>query len=184
MGRSNIVASVRRNFVSGCYYHIYGRGHHKDAIFRDNGDRRYFLSKLDEFCERDGITVVAYCLLDNHFHLLLRQDAHLSISVMMRSLLAGFVRAYNKKHGTAGVLFQGRFQAKLVHDEDYLVHLSRYIHLNPHPFANYRTYPWSSYREYIGKPGMCEVGPVLDALGGSKDSYAIYVEKAVSPEEG
>jgi putative transposase len=178
------MASAPRGFFRGEYYHVYNRGHHQDFIFRDEADRQYFLTKLDEFCMRDGIAVIAYCLLDNHFHLILRQDGDTSPSLSMGSLLSGYVRVYNRKYGAVGNLFQGRFQAKLVHDKAYLLHLSRYIHLNPHPFADFRTYRWSSYREYVdGIPAICETGSVLNCVGDSKDNYAMYVEKGASPGE-
>jgi putative transposase len=102
----------------------------------------------------------------------------------MRSLLLGYARRYNAKYGTSGALFQGRFRAKLVHDEAYLTHLSRYIHLNPDPFADYRKYRWSSYRQYAnGSAGISDPGPVMDLFDGSKTSYATYVAKAASPGE-
>ena len=178
------MATITRSFIQGQHYHVYNRGHHKEVIFRDRVDRVYFLSKLDEFCERDEMVVLAYCLLDNHFHLILRQDGVTPISSTMGSLLAGYVRMYNQKYGEVGGLFQGRFQAKFVHDEAYLVHLSRYVHLNPHPSSDYRTYPWSSYRQYaVGAAGICEVASVMDYFGGVKANYATYVESAVSPGE-
>jgi putative transposase len=163
---------------------VFNRGNHKDVIFRDIADRKYFLSKLDEFCERDRISINVFCLMDNHFHLVLRQDGLTALPATMRSFLAGYVRMYNRRYGTVGSLFQGRFNAKHVYDEGYLAQVSRYIHLNPHPFADYRKYRWSSYREYAESvPGICDVGPVLDCFGGSKTSYGIYVEKVVSSGE-
>ncbi len=178
------MGTIPRAFSEDQIYHVFSRGVHKDVIYKDNSDRVYFLSKLDEYCERDNITVLAYCLMDNHFHLALRQDGRLPLSKSLRSLLIGYARRYNAKYGTSGALFQGRFRAKLVHDEQYLIRLSAYIHLNPAPFADYRRYRWSSYRQYVSpKSGFCDPGPVLDLLGGSTTSYAIYVEKAVSYEE-
>ncbi len=174
------MGTAPRSFSKG-FYHVFSRGNHKDVIFRDKADRRHFLSKLDQFCDRDGLGIIAYCLMDNHFHLLLRQTGPRPVTVAMRSLLAGYARRYNSKYGTVGSLFQGRFQAKPVGDEGYLVSVSRYIHLNPHPFNDYRKYRWSSYAEYVtGRPGFCQPGPVLDLFGGSTTSYAIYVEKAAS----
>jgi putative transposase len=168
-----------RRFETGQYYHVFNRGNHKDVIFRDNDDRKYFLSKLDEFCERDDISIHVYCLMDNHYHLVLGQQGHVALPVIMRSFIAGYVHTYNRKYGTVGGLFQGRFKAKHVYDEGYMAQVSRYIHLNPHPFDDYRKYRWSSCSQYTTvQPGICEVGPVLDCFGGSKTSYAIFMGKA------
>jgi putative transposase len=178
------VATAPREFVQGQYYHVYNRGNHKEVIFRDNFDRRYFLARLDEYCERDGLTLVAYCLMDNHFHLLVRQDGDRPVGAAMRSLLAGYVRVFNQKYGLVGRLFQERFQARLVGDEAYLMHLSRYIHVNPAQFEDFRRYRWSSYREYAERrPGLCDPGPVLDLLSGSGTSYTTFCEMLASPGE-
>jgi REP element-mobilizing transposase RayT len=172
------MATARRTFARGTYHHIYLRGNHKDIIFRDASDRRHFLSKLDEFCIRDRISVIVYCLMDNHLHLVLRQDGAWPIAGMMRKLLSGYSRMYNAKYGTQGALFQGRFGSRQLNGPGDLAYVSRYIHLNPDPFLNYKTYRWSSYREYMGEiTGICDLGPVLDYFRGSKTSYAIYVEK-------
>ena len=173
-----------RTFQPGTFHHIFARGNHKDVIFREAPDRRHFLNKLDEFCDRDLISIIAYCLMDNHFHLILRQNGPVPISRAMRSLLAGYTRMYNPKYGTVGSLFQGRFGSREVRDEYDLIRLSRYIHLNPAPFLDFRTYLWSSYRQYTDSVvGICDVGPVLDWFAGSKVSYAIFVEKSASSEQ-
>jgi REP element-mobilizing transposase RayT len=151
-------------------------------IFRDNPDRLIFLSKLDEYAERRQVSILTYCLMDNHFHLLLRQDGPLPINSMMQPLLTGYVRSHNMKHGLVGRLFQSPYKAKLVHDDTYLCWVSRYIHLNPNPHSDYQTYRWSSFRQFVGEAnGICDIGPVLDCFGGSKDSYAIYVKKGLRP---
>ena len=173
-----------RGFTPGRHWHVFSRGHHKDTIFRDNSDRRYFLSKLDQFCSRNQTSIIAYCLMDNHFHLAMRQDGETPISATIQSLLSSYVRAYNHKHGTVGALFQSRFQAKAVADDWQMARLTRYIHLNPAPFSNYRRYHWSSYKEYAtGRFNLTDPSSVLDFFGGSNLSYTIFCDKAVTSEE-
>jgi putative transposase len=160
------------------HYHVYNRGFQRSAIFHDNRDRTWFLSKLDEFCQRDEQVLLAYCLMDNHYHLALWQRGDIPLSKTMQSLLAGYTQHYNHRYGTTGTLFQGRFAAKPIWDEGAMANLTRYIHLNPHPYFDYQTYRWSSYRQYSQpRPGIAEVGPVLDTFGGSRTSYTIFCEK-------
>jgi REP element-mobilizing transposase RayT len=178
------VATRKRYFYIGSDYHIYNRGNHREPVFRDNEDRRYFLSKLDEYCARDNIVLLAYCLMDNHFHLLVRQQGAVTVEHMMRSLKASFVIRTNKKYGLVGHLFQGRYQSKFIKNENHLAVASRYIHRNPAAFTDMRTYRWSSYRNYLGsRAGLANTGPVL-SLFDSKDSYAMFVESALAPGAG
>lgn len=180
------MAYQRRRFIEG-FYHVYQRGNHKDIIFREKADRVRFLSKLEEYCDRDDQSVVAYCLMDNHYHLAIEQRGETSLSDTMRSLLVGYAKAYNHRYATVGSLFQGRFMAKQIDNPRYnpwhLVRVTRYIHRNPAPFVDYRNYRWSSYRQYVGAAsGMCESGEVME-LFRSKDDYATFVEEAPSYDQ-
>lgn len=113
-------------FRAGHYYHLYNRGaisfEHKNYLFFLRRLRKYFLS------ERMGI--IAYCLMANHYHPLvhLRVD---DLASIMQPFTLSYTKAVNKRYGRIGALFQGRFKALLVNADDYLAHLSRYIHLNP-----------------------------------------------------
>jgi putative transposase len=167
------------------HYHIYNRGYQRSVIFRDDQDRRQFLSKLDLFCQRDDVELLAYCLMDNHYHLAVWQRTERPLSRTMHSLLMGYTRYFNRKYGLSGSLFQSRFQAKPIFDDYAMARLTRYIHLNPHPYFDFRTYRWSSYRQYSSsKQGIAQPGPVIDSFFGSNASYAIFCEKIVSPGEG
>lgn len=179
------MASPARNFATGRHYHVFNRGNHREAIFGDDLDRRYFLRKLDEYAVRDDITIIAYCLMPNHYHLLLRQDGDIPVGHMVQSWTAGFTRMYNNKYRTVGRLFQQRFQAKAVLDEQYLLHLSVYIHLNPQLFANYRTYAWSSYAQYIGRSvGLCDPSDVVSVQRRYQNiSYDTFVAEYASSGE-
>jgi putative transposase len=177
------MTSPLREFEKGSIYHILNRGNHKERIFRDDQDRRYFLSKLDVIFERLDLTLMAYCLMDNHYHLLIRQDGKFPINKAMQSLVTSYVKRYNSKYRLVGGLFQGRYVAKQVSSEKYLAYVSCYIHLNPEPYTDYRQYPWSSYRQYVGKGnGMSDPTAVLDLFDGSKINYAIYVQEGLTSE--
>lgn len=178
------MASVTRYFSTGEYYHVYDRGNHQEAIYRDRDDRRYFLAKLDEFAERDRIAVLAYCLMTNHYHLLLRQDGDIPVSHMMQSLKAGFVKTYNAKYGLVGRLFQDRYGMRRIRDSEDLLYVSRYIHRNPEVIQDYRSYQWSSVSEYMDRRvGFCDPQPVLEIIAGMNASYDTFLETTVSPGE-
>lgn len=169
-----------RSFSQGEIYHVYNRGNHRDMIFRDNPDRVLFLSKLDEYADLYRVGILTYCLMDNHFHVILQQASTHPIGKMMHALATSYVKAHNQKYGLVGRLFQGPYKAKLIPDEGALAWVSRYIHLNPR--TDYATYRWSSYRQFAGRAnGICDVGPVLDCFGGSRLSYDIFIRKGLKP---
>jgi putative transposase len=171
------MSTPRRNYESGQHFHVLNRGHQKNVIFRDSLDRQRFLAKLDEYCDRDEITLLAYCLMDNHFHLAVRQDSNRPVSKMIGSLIAGYVQMYNRKYGAVGRLFQGPYKAIPVLDEMHMAWVTRYIHRNPEPFTDFRKYRWSSYQQYVkDRSGIATPEPVLDTFGGSKARYAIFCE--------
>jgi REP element-mobilizing transposase RayT len=178
------MTTSKKRFFQGSAYHIYNRGNHREHVFKDNDDRKFFLAKVDEYCERDRISILAYCLMDNHFHLLLRQNGTAKLAGMMRSLLTSYAKHSNWKHGLVGHLFQGPYQSRWMNSEEGLAYASRYIHLNPVKVADTRAYRWSSYRQYLGKvSGIADPVPVLE-LFESKDNYATFVESGPTPEIG
>lgn len=138
---------------SGALYHVISRGTEKKNIFKDSRDRIKFLELLEECCERFGIIIYCYVLMGNHYHLLLETPRG-DLSKVMHWLNVSFVSFFNTRHKRSGPLLQGRYKAILVDKDNYLLELTRYIHLNP-----YRTgivedpasYRWSTYRAYLGK---------------------------------
>lgn len=145
------------------YYHVYNRGVDKRPIFLDGTDKAKFLSLLrrhldptDRSFRADGvlyekydIELVAYCLMGNHFHLLLFQEHDpQAITKLLRSVSTAYTMYFNARHKRQGHLFQGVFKASRINSEAYLQHIGRYIHLNP---RTYRTYRWSSLGAYLGR---------------------------------
>ena len=137
---------------SGALYHITSRGNERKAIYQDEHDFHLFLQILGDVCEHYNWLIHAYCLMTNHYHLLLETpDANLSKG--MRQLNGVFTQAINKKHHRVGHLFQGRYKSILVDSDNYLLELNRYIVLNPvraHMVAHPNEWPWSSYGYTIG----------------------------------
>lgn len=177
------------NFCVGEFYHIYNRRNEKNTLFLDDSDYQRFivllylcnsklhinLSEFPEECNffdlNRGDSIVdigAYCLMPNHFHLLIREKIDNGISLFMQKLSTAYSMYFNKKHFRTGSLFESRFKASHVSDDRHLNHLFAYIHLNPIKLIdkNWKetgisnkeeakkfldTYQYSSYLDYIGK---------------------------------
>lgn len=165
--------------------HVTSRGAGRRAIFEDDIDRVRYLEKLREFSIRDGVNVLAWCLMENHVHLLLKSDTG-SLESLMRSLNISHAQWFNGRHGHVGPVFQGRYSSTSVENEAHLVECVRYIHRNPEVagVAETRRYPWSSYGEYIGSttgymPGLCSTSLVLgliDDFEGFHDANSIETD--------
>lgn len=136
---------------AGALYHITCRGNERKAIYFDDTDFELFLTLLDKVCEQYNWVVHAYCLMTNHYHLLLETpDANLSKG--MRQLNGTFTQAINRKHQRVGHLFQGRYKAILVDKDAYLLELSRYIVLNPiraNMVQTLEDWRWSSWHAVV-----------------------------------
>lgn len=136
----------------GAYYHITSRGNARSDIYFDDADKRYFLALLQQVCERYRWICHAYCLMDNHYHLLI-ETADSNLSKGMRQLNGVYTQWINRTYKRVGHLFQGRYKAIIVDSNEYLLELSRYIVLNPvrarmcHEASEW---PWSSYRSTAG----------------------------------
>lgn len=136
----------------GALYHVTTRGNARQDIFLDDEDRQRFLGVLTHVVARFHLLLHAYCLMDNHFHLVVETpDANLSKA--MRQLNGVYTQAFNRRHGRVGHLLQGRFKAILVDRDSYLLELCRYVVLNPVRAKTTRkpdSYHWSSYRATAG----------------------------------
>lgn len=195
--------------VQGEYYHIFNRGVAYQNIFRNKRDYDRFLLSLhyyqfnsipirlskflqiplkersEIFCniinsDEKIIDLIAYCLMPNHFHLLIKQNTGNGISRFLRITINSYAKYFNTKYKRAGSLFQGMFKAVRIETEEQLLHVSRYIHLNPlvsHIVEekNLLAYPWSSLSEYItNKAYVCNPEPILTHFS-KKQSYRQFV---------
>lgn len=140
-------------FVQGAYYHLYNRGAGRQSIFRTDEDYRNALFLLKEASKRCNITLIAYCLLPNHYHWLVRQDGPALANLLPKLVFGSYTRTFNHRHDRRGTLFEDRFDAKAVDSDEYLHQLCYYIHGNPVRHGLTTTpelWPYSNYPEWIG----------------------------------
>ncbi|HUC96087.1 MAG TPA: transposase [Candidatus Saccharimonadales bacterium] len=182
--------------VEESYYHAYARGHGRQKIFKNDEDYRAFLDLLKRYLSveemidkygkpyahlRGQIELLGYCLMDNHFHLLLYQAEKGSMSKLMRSIMTSYSTYFNKKYDSTGALFESRYKASRISSDSYLTHISRYIHLSP---GDWRAYPYSSISAYfgIGLPEWLQPGRVVK-LFGSLPVYADFLDDSEDYEK-
>jgi len=136
----------------GAHYHVWDRGNRRAEIFLDDNDRRLFLWLLGAVCEQHHWRCLSYCLMGNHYHLIVRTDQP-TLSAGMHQLKTCYAQAFNTMHDLTGHVFQSRFRAKRIEDDRYLMQLFRYVAMNP-VGANLcsapEQWPWSSHQVIIG----------------------------------
>ncbi len=177
-----------KQYVPEAYYHVYARGASKQPIFLDANDFAYlqqlFARYLSDQPQKDKngivyphysdrIELLAYCLMGNHFHLLIWQRGYTDISQLMKSIMTSYSRYFNLKHKRSGSLFETRYKARHITDDSYLQHISRYIHLNPRYWRRYRN---SSLQFYFNrsKPEWLKPGKIEELFGGL-DEYVSFL---------
>lgn len=199
--------SVKTKYLASTdsYFHAYNRGVDHARIFFSPDDYQGFLRRLrfgplpenaaapfqkdDARIEaRDNIEIIAYCLMPNHYHFILHQLAANVISELIGRACNGYVKAVNIRLGRSGHLFEGKYKMRLVGDNRDLLHLSRYIHLNPVRAGlvmKPEDWPYSSCRDYYAESVHSFVHPdvVLEELGG-RDCYREFVESYTEEDKG
>lgn len=172
----------------GAIYHITSRGNARQSIFEDDEDRETFLELTESVVSRYNWLCHAYCLMGNHYHLLVETpDGNLSQG--MRQLNGTYTQRFNRRHGRVGHVFQGRFKAVLVDRENYLLELCRYVVLNPVRVGVVKSpgkYKWSSYRATAGfakSPPFLSVDWVLSQFdeirSPAEDGYKRFVNEGI-----
>jgi REP element-mobilizing transposase RayT len=174
---------IRLEF-GGALYHVTARGDRREAIYEDEEDREQFLAVLGEVVARFNWRCHAYCLMDNHYHLVIvTPDGNLSKG--MRQLNGVFTQWSNRRHRRTGHLFQGRYKAVLVDADSYLLELTRYVVLNPVRARMVKlpgAWPWSSYRATTGEadaPAWLETDGLLAQFGGRRARAVAAYERFV-----
>jgi putative transposase len=153
----NLMPYARKDLLvwqKGMYYHIYNRGMSKSPIFREQSNYLFVLGKIKEYSKANNISMIAYNLMPNHYHFLTRQDGEEPARNLPQFVFNSYTKAYNKKYGHTGTLFEGRFHAKPVQTKSYLLHLCRYIHGNAVKdglVADPADWPYSNYLEWVGE---------------------------------
>jgi len=175
----------------GTLHHLIGRGIDRTKIFRSGADRKDFLNRLSNLCREGALTVYAWALMPNHFHLLAR-TGNQGLSKSMRRLLTGYVVSFNRRHKRYGHLFQNRYKSIICEDDPYLLELTRYIHLNPlragvvDTIEKLERYPWAGHSAIMGrlKRDWQDTGGVLGFFGeGRKEAisrYGLFVRDGLS----
>ena len=138
---------------AGALYHVTSRGDRCEPIYEDGTDREEWLAVVGVGLERFNASAIAYCLMSNHFHLVVRTH-EANLSRLMRHLNGVYTQRYNRRHAKVGHLFQGRFKAILVDEDAYFLEVCRYVDLNPvraGMMKRAQDWPWSSYRAHAGR---------------------------------
>ncbi|NIR29557.1 MAG: addiction module toxin RelE [Gammaproteobacteria bacterium] len=172
----------------GALYHLTARGNRRESIFLDDKDRHAFLRLLGESRERLGWGCYAYCLMTNHFHLVV-ETPEANLARGMRQLNGVYTQRFNQRHGRVGHLFEGRYKSVLVDRASYLLELVRYVVLNPvraRMVQRAHQWPWSSYRATAAMapaPAWLEVDWVLSQFGSSRAAalraYVRFVDEGI-----
>jgi REP element-mobilizing transposase RayT len=166
----------------GAFHHVFARGNNKQAIFRDDDDRLFFLARLRQLKRELAFKLHALVLMTNHFHVL-PQTGPVPLSRLMSRLLTPYSMRFNRKYGTVGHLFQDRYGAKPCRADAYFLRLIRYIHRNPVAAglaARPEDWRWSGHHELIGaSTGLIDPELALSVLGaderGARAAYSAYV---------
>ena len=175
--------------VVDSYYHVYARGASRSTIFFEEADYRFFLALFERYLSleprRDSsgrlythllgrVELLAYCLMPNHFHLMFYLEEEGTISTLMRGVMTSYSRYFNYKYDRSGPLFETRYKAVRINSDSYLMHISRYIHLN---HRKWESWPWSSYGDYADPadtPEWLSQVRVLDLFQG-RNQYIDFI---------
>ncbi len=186
---------------AGAKYHVTVRGNARQTVFHSVQDYRKFLEQLEDALNKDSVALYAYALMPNHYHLLI-ETPHGNVQRFMQKLNTAYSMYHRHRHSAPGHCFQGRYGAKLVEGNEYILRLTRYIHLNPikvkrlknadleTKLSKLNKYKWSSYRGYSG------TGPVEDIVDysylrlmgrktakGNRNQYRRYIAQVVSRDD-
>jgi len=177
---------------SGAVYHVTSRGNEKKAIYLDDDDRRLFLDILARINERYRWQCHAYCLMDNHYHLVIETEEG-NLSKGMRQLNGIYTQTFNRKHGRVGHVFQGRYKAILIDKDSYLLEVCRYVVLNPvraKMLKEPEEWKWSSYLATSGKVSShlaLSTEWLLEQFGHKKEvarkKYVEFIEDGIGGRE-
>jgi REP element-mobilizing transposase RayT len=181
----------RRVHIRGGYYHVTLRGNHRQEIFRDPADRSALDAIARGACERTGARVIAYCWMTNHIHLVVRVDLQ-PLGDLMQILGSRYARYLQRRCGTTGHLFERRYHSVLLIRQEQVLHVVRYVHLNPVRAGMVSApgdYPWSSHRCYVGAVDVpwihpdAVLGPLAPGSAEARQVFARFCGEAVQAPE-
>ncbi len=177
----------KTKFQAGQTYHLYNRGINRQRIFFCDENWGYFVKQLRHYFQPELADILAYCLMPTHYHLMVTLKTDELSARLMQPFSVSYTKAINKQQGRVGPLFQGPFRAVWVDKDGYMMHLSRYIHLNP-VAAGLVTRPedwaFSSYRDYAGlRNGTLPMTDPVLAQFPSRQAYREFVESYCEQED-
>jgi len=171
---------------AGHYYHVYNRGVEKRKLFSNEGNYQFLLRKLKEYFPGTALTMIAYCLMPNHYHLLIRVEEDGALSPFIQRVFNSYVQAFNRQQKRSGTLFESRVKNKLIDNNKYFFHIPRYIHLNPVKAGlvpKPEDWPYSNYQEFIGvrNNALYSKNFVAEQFNSPK-RYKEFVDGYISPD--
>ena len=172
---------------SGEFYHVLNRGNEKQTIFMEDENYQFFLRRFRKYVIQGKQEVIAYCLMPNHFHLLLKETEDDRLKETMQGLQTSYAKAVNKRFQKTGHLFQDTYKKIRIESDEQLLHLTRYIHMNPvkaglvpHP----EDWPYSSYREYAGlRKGTLPKTAIILSQFPNREAYRAFIEGGAGDKE-
>ena len=158
---------LARQIGTSGFYHVIPRGNGKRILFECDSDRKHFLSLLQRYGQKYELLYLAWCLMDNHVHLLIDASSG-NLFKAMHDIDSSYAQYYNTTYEHAGSVFQNRYTSIPIETDNYLLSVMRYIHLNPVKANLTQTpsYPWSSYDDYLRGSAFTSTDMILDMLGG------------------
>ena len=173
-----------REFSNSKIYHIIIKGIDESTIFYDDEDRNVFLNKLKVTKKKFKYKILAYCLMNNHVHLVISIENE-NLSKGLQSLIIRYASYFNRKYDRKGPFVQNRFNSKKVESQRYFLEVCRYVHRNPEKAGIEKTdkYRWSSYHEYIGKEKIIDKRFLMHYLGNDINNFTEYTTKKESKQE-
>ena len=158
------------------YYHVILRGIDRQEIFHDDEDREKFIDVLIRYTGELGVTMIAYCLMDNHVHMLMKATD--GPAFLVKKMASSYVYYFNHKYERVGHLFQERYKSEAVETDEYLLTAARYILQNPMKAGICRTvaYPWSSWNQTETGDGFCDTETLCE-LTGNREALLNFMKK-------
>lgn len=166
-------------FGKGCVFHIFNRGCNKEKMFFDNDNYGFLLEKLKAYSNEFDVSVIAYCLMPNHYHLILKQNSEHPLSKCIQHTFNSYTKAINKRYRRSGTLFEGKYKAREIYDTRTILEVSRYVHRNPLDgglVKNIEDWKYSNYHEWISSRNgsLCDK-KFIKAHFPNPDDYKKYV---------
>lgn len=162
-----------RRLIGSLFIHNMVQGINQEYIFQEDEDKRKYVSLMKKYYQKFNIVIIAYCIMDNHVHMLIYTNDIDNISKFMKELNSQYAMYYNRKHNRVGYVFRNRFDSKPIFTQKHILNCIKYIHMNPvkaNKVSKEQDYIFSSYNDYINKENFIN-SKVLNFLFGSENNY-------------